>query len=81
MRLCYIHLILIKQRERQDAHMFYLTIKSNSDPASINTPSSVDTAPSNTGANMCSKARTALRFLSPMAVRKAWERMKFMPSE
>lgn len=50
----------------------YLTMKSNSDPASISTPSKVETAPSRTGANMCSRASTALRFLSPMAVRKAW---------
>lgn len=70
-----------KGKKTRDAHIFYLTIKSNSDPASISTPSSVETAPSNTGANMCSNARTALRFLSPMAVRNAWKIMKFMPSD
>lgn len=37
----------------------YLTMKSNSDPASIRTPSKVEKAPSSTGANMCSKASTA----------------------
>lgn len=52
----------------------YLTIKSNSDPASIRTPSRVENAPSNTGANICSRARTARLFLSPMAVRNAYER-------
>lgn len=46
-------------------------MKSNSDPASISTPNRVETAPSRTGANMCSRASMALRFLSPMAVRKA----------
>lgn len=65
----------------QDTLIFYLTIKSNSDPASINTPSRVDTAPSKMGANICSNARTVLRFLSPMAVRNAWKTMKFMPSD
>ena len=35
----------------------YLTIKSKSDPASIMTPSSVETAPSTTGENTCSTAR------------------------
>lgn len=54
----------------------YLTMKSNSDPASISTPSRVDTAPSRTGANMCSRASIALWFLSPMAVRKAWTKEK-----
>lgn len=49
----------------------YLTMKSNSDPASIKTPNRVENAPSNTGANMCSSARTALLFLSPIAVRNA----------
>lgn len=58
----------------------YLTMKSNSDPASISTPSSVDTAPSKTGANMCSRASTALRFLSPMAVRKAWVKRQVVRS-
>lgn len=46
-------------------------MKSNSDPASIKTPSRVENAPSSTGANMCSSARTARLFLSPMAVRNA----------
>lgn len=55
----------------------YLTMKSNSDPASMSTPSRVEKAPSRTGANMCSRASTARLFLSPIAVRKAcmehWE--------
>lgn len=36
-----------------------LTIKSNSEPASIRTPKNVEKAPSSTGANMCSSASTA----------------------
>lgn len=65
-----------QQRSHEQVRMIYptaayLTIKSNSDPASMSTPSRVETAPSRTGANMCSRASTALWFLSPMAVRKA----------
>ena len=50
----------------------HLTMKSNSEPASMRTPSRVEKAPSSTGANMCSRARMARLFRSPMAVRKAW---------
>lgn len=37
----------------------HLTMKSNSEPASIRTPNKVEKAPSSTGANMCSSASTA----------------------
>lgn len=47
----------------------YLRMKSNSEPANISTPSRVETAPSITGANMCSKATVERRFRLPMAVR------------
>lgn len=70
-------LILILKIKSRNTQTLYLTIKSNSDPASINTPRRVDTAPSNTGANICSNARTALRFLSPMAVKNAYKTTKF----
>ena len=49
----------------------HLTMKSNSEPASMRTPSRVEKAPSSTGANMCSRARRARLLRSPMAVRKA----------
>lgn len=45
-------------------------MKSNSDPASMRTPSSVEIAPSTTGANMCSRATAERMFLLPIAVRK-----------
>lgn len=48
----------------------HLMMKSNSDPASIRTPSSVEIAPSTTGANMCSRATAERLFLFPNAVRK-----------
>lgn len=48
----------------------HLMMKSNSDPASIRTPSSVEIAPSTTGANMCSRATAERLFLFPIAVRK-----------
>lgn len=48
----------------------HLMMKSNSDPASMRTPRSVEIAPSTTGANMCSKATAERLFLLPIAVRK-----------
>jgi len=51
----------------------HLTMKSNSEPASMRTPSRVEKAPSNTGANMCSRATAERLFLLPIAVRKPWE--------
>lgn len=48
----------------------HLMMKSNSDPASMRTPSSVEIAPSTTGANMCSRATAERLFLLPIAVRK-----------
>ena len=48
-------------------------MKSNSEPASMRTPRSVEIAPSITGANMCSKATAERLFLLPIAVRKPWE--------
>lgn len=50
----------------------HLMMKSNSEPASISTPSRVEMAPSITGANICSIATAARVFLSPMAVRKPY---------
>lgn len=50
----------------------YLTMKSNSDPASMRTPNKVEKAPSSTGANMCSNASNARLWRSPMAVRNAY---------
>ena len=41
-------------------------MKSNCEKASMKTPRRVEMAPWVTGANMCSNARTVLRFLSPM---------------
>lgn len=48
----------------------HLMMKSNSEPASMRTPSSVEIAPSTTGANMCSRATAERLFLLPIAVRK-----------
>lgn len=56
-------------------------MKSNSEPASMRTPSSVDIAPSITGANMCSNATTERRFLFPIAVRKPWSGVGGLVSE
>lgn len=50
----------------------HLTMKSNSEPASMRTPNKVEKAPSSTGANMCSSASTARLWRSPMAVRNAY---------
>lgn len=52
----------------------HLMMKSNSEPASMSTPSRVDMAPSITGANICSIATAERVFLSPMAVRKPYNR-------
>lgn len=54
----------------------HLTIKSNSEPASMRTPNKVEKAPSSTGANMCSSASTARLCRSPMAVRNAYKAPK-----
>lgn len=54
----------------------YLTIKSKSDPASIMTPSSVETAPSTTGENTCSTARCIRWFLSPLLVKNCCKQSK-----
>lgn len=48
----------------------YLMMKSKLDPASMSRPSSVETAPSVTGANVCSRAQAARRFRLPWVVRK-----------
>lgn len=48
----------------------HLMMKSNSEPASMSTPSRVEMAPSITGANMCSRATLERVFLFPIAVRK-----------
>lgn len=50
----------------------HLMMKSNSEPASMSTPSRVEMAPSITGANICSIATAERVFLSPMAVRKPY---------
>lgn len=50
----------------------YLTMKSKLEPASMSRPSNVETAPSVTGANVCSRARAARRFRLPGVVRKPW---------
>lgn len=50
----------------------YLTMKSKLEPASMSRPSNVETAPSVTGANVCSSARAARRFRLPWVVRKPW---------
>lgn len=55
-------------------HISHLMMKSNSDPASMSTPSSVEIAPSTTGANMCSRATAERLFLLPIAVRKPCSR-------
>lgn len=48
----------------------YLTMKSKLEPASMSRPSNVETAPSVTGANVCSRAQAARRFRLPWEVRK-----------
>lgn len=52
----------------------YLMMKSKFEPASISRPSNVETAPSVTGANVCSRAQAARRFRLPWVVRKPWGR-------
>lgn len=52
--------------------LLYLTMKSKLEPASMSRPSNVDTAPSVTGANVCSRAQAARRFRLPWVVRKPW---------
>lgn len=59
----------------------YLTIKSKSDPASIMTPSSVETAPSTTGENTCSTARCIRWFLSPLLVKNCCKQSKANPGK
>lgn len=48
----------------------HLMMKSNSEPASMRTPRRVETAPSITGAKVCSSAAAERTFLLPAAVRK-----------
>lgn len=48
----------------------HLMMKSNSEPANMRTPRRVETAPSITGANVCSSAAAERTFLLPAAVRK-----------
>lgn len=48
----------------------HLMMKSNSEPANMRTPSRVETAPSITGAKVCSSAAAERTFLLPTAVRK-----------
>lgn len=54
----------------------HLMMKSNSELANMRTPRRVETAPSITGAKVCSKAAAERTFLLPTAVRKPcgrWE--------
>lgn len=54
----------------------HLMMKSNSEPANMRTPRRVETAPSITGAKVCSSAAAERTFLLPAAVRKpcrGWE--------
>lgn len=48
----------------------HLMMKSNSEPANMRTPRRVETAPSITGAKVCSSAAAERIFLLPAAVRK-----------
>lgn len=48
----------------------YLMMKSKLEPASMSRPSNVETAPSVTGAKVCSRAQAARRFRLPWVVRK-----------
>lgn len=50
----------------------YLMMKSKLEPASMSRPSKVETAPSVTGAKVCSRALAARRFRLPWLVRKPW---------
>lgn len=50
--------------------LLYLMMKSKLEPASMSRPSKVETAPSVTGAKVCSRALAARRFRLPWLVRK-----------
>ncbi|KAF3858272.1 hypothetical protein F7725_011473 [Dissostichus mawsoni] len=56
-----------KEIVNADTTASHLMMKSNSDPASMRMPSSVEIAPSTTGANMCSRATAERLFLLPIA--------------
>lgn len=58
--------------QHEEVSITHLMMKSNSEPASMRTPSRVEMAPSITGANICSIATADRVFLSPMAVRKPY---------